>query len=166
MLQFNQIIGEFGNVIPWLEPLQNIAFYTNAKHFEDRLLMGLRCDNREDITPIQFVTSDESQEYVGGMIRFTKSPEKFTDFRNLEVQESLEQKGHNFVSCIQMRKEHRSKGYTNLLMKETLSNLLTTYKGVWGVVTDPLLLRWYISLGGILRSPMKNLDNLWIISWE
>ncbi len=166
LLQFHQIMGEFGNVIPWLAPLHDIAFYTNPKRFEDHLLLRLGCNDREDLTPIQFVTPDESHDYVGGMIRLTKSPEKFIDFRNIETQGLLAHQRYHFVSCLQLRKEYRGKGFTNTLVKNAFQSVLDTHKKVWGVVSDPLLIRWYISLGGILRSPMENKDHLWIISWE
>lgn len=166
LLQFNEITTEFGSVIPWLHPLKDVAFSTNSSYFRDRILLGLKCKEENDFTAMQFVSSDTSREYIGGIIRLINSPEKFKDFKNIEVQEKLKHENYNYISCLQIRKVHRNVGKGNALMTKALQVLLLEYKKVWGVVSNENLIPWYISLGATLKSPISNKDKLWIISWE
>ena len=57
LIQFIEIMREFGAEIPWLEPLQNIAYATNAAYVRDRLLRAFSCHDPSEVTPYQFVTA-------------------------------------------------------------------------------------------------------------
>lgn len=166
LLQFTQIMSEFGREIPWLEPLKTIAFSTNSTYFRDRFLCSLGCKEAEDVTPWQFVSSDESREYFGGILCFAHSPEKFRDRANQETLELLNHARYRFVSCLQVRDVLRGQGHGNELMKRALRAILARHEKVWGVASNFRLLPWYTSLGAKVHSPWVNRDNLWIVSWE
>src|SRR3989344_7969748 len=102
LIQFIEIMREFGAEIPWLEPLQNIAYATNAAYVRDRLLRAFSCHDPSEVTPYQFVTADESREYVGGILHFTKTPEVFIDRSNQEIAERLTQEDFHYISCLQV----------------------------------------------------------------
>lgn len=165
-IQFVEILQEFGDVIPWLDPLKNLRYVTNATHFRDVLLKGLKCNDPSDITPLQLLTSDRGNEYIGGIVHFTHSPEHFRDSRNQGIQEQLVSQGCQFISCLQIRGVMRGRGYGQQLMQRSLRSILTTYPKIWGVASDPNLLPWYQSFGGTVLSPLENKDDLWIIVWE
>jgi hypothetical protein len=166
LLQFTEIVQEFGTVIPWLDPLRSIQYSTNGSHFRDRILQFLNCQDDSEITPLQFVTSDRSREYVGGIIRFAHSPERFVDIRNEAIQEQLAHDGFQFISCLQVRSTLRRQGHGHNLFRRALTTILTTHGKVWGVASDPSLIPWYVSLGAKSRSPVENRDNLWVLSWD
>jgi GNAT superfamily N-acetyltransferase len=160
-----EVMGEFGYEIPWLEPLRSIVYSTNSAYFRDRLLQALSIDE-EEIVPLQFVTSEKSREYVGGVIHFLHSPENFKDRRNREIEERFAAENYHFMSCLQVREIWRNQGHGREIIKRALRAVLLDYQKIWGVVSDPRLIPWYSALGGKLRSPLENKDGLWLISWD
>lgn len=164
LLQFQEIMAEFGHEIPWLEPLHSLKFSTNATYFRDKLLRGLNCEE-EEIVPFQLITSDESMEYVGGMLYFPKSPERFKDKANQCVEEVLSARGYCYTSCLQIRDVFQKKGYGSKLMKKALHVISADFGQVWGVVSDLKTARFYENLGAKIQSPLENKDRLWIVSW-
>lgn len=165
-IQFADIMQEFGAVIPWLDPLRNLEFSTSPDYFRDTVLKGLRCHDENDITPLQLVTSDEKREYVGGVIRLAHSPETFVDTRNQELNERFSVLGYQYVSCLQIRKDLRGGKLGPAMISDVRDLLLDIHGKLWAVVSDPRLLRHYVSIGGHSESPINNKDHLWIVSWQ
>lgn len=165
LLQFLEIMAEFGGEIPWLEPLQPIRFSTNGTWFRDQLLRALR-QEEERIVPLQFVTSDRPGDFVGGMLHFPVSPEQFRDRENREIQERLTHQGASFISCLQVRDVCRGQGHGRDLLERSLQVLLRSHGRVWGVVSKPSLVTWYASFGFRLCSPRENEDKLWILTLD
>lgn len=166
LLQFFQIMEEFGDEIPWLEPLKTIQFSTNGVYFRDQFIKLLRLREEQDITAFQFITMERGREFIGGFVHFSRSPESFQDRKNSEICEVLNYQGYSFVSCLQIRDCYHGEGLGDLLMKKALPAIIGTHGRVWGVVSRPGLVRWYKSLGATVLSDPQNRDNLWIISWE
>lgn len=166
LLQFMQIMEEFGDEIPWLEPLKGISYTTNGAYFRDQFIKGLGLKEEESVTVFQFVTPDREHQYVGGVIHFAHVPESFRDKGNQKIQSRLLSEGYHFISCLQVRDDQRGKGYGYELMRRALISVLNEHGKVWGVVSNPRLVTWYKSLGANLQSAQCNSDNLWIISWN
>ena len=166
LIQFIEIMREFGAEIPWLEPLQNVAYATNAVYVRDRLLRAFGCQDSSEVTPYQFVTSDESREYVGGIVHFAQTPEVFVDRENQGIAEHLAHEDFHYISCLQVRGVWRGQGQGSELMRRALAAILRTHPRVWGVASSFQLLPWYASFGGRIWSPRHNADNLWIVSWQ
>lgn len=165
LLQHLEVMNEFGEIIPWLEPLKSITYSTNATHFRDRFLEHLGC-NEEEIIPYQLTFSNNSREYIGGIWHFPNSPEKFKDKSNNETAEKLNHENYRYISCLQVREPLRKTGHGKQILTSVLNEILNTHGKVWAVVSNPELLPWYTSLGAKIESPTKNSDNLWIISWR
>jgi hypothetical protein len=166
LMQFIEVLQEFGGVIPWLDPLRSLRYITNTAHFRDKFLLSVCCKDESEIKPLQLVSSDRSHEYVGGIIHLAHSPEIFTDSRNQGMSELLAHEGYQFMTCLQVRTDRRNRGHGFDLFSRALRTILENHEKVWGVVSDPKLLSWYSSLGGEIRSPLDNQDCLWILSWE
>lgn len=165
LLQHLQIMEEFGAEIPWLDPLKGIYFSTNSTYFRDQFLRRLGCEE-EAIVPYQLVTSDRSREFVGGILYFPSSPEHFVDPANIEIQERLTAEHYRFISCLQVRNPFRGQGIGKLLFRRAMAAIFRKHGSVWGVVSNPALIRYYASLGARLQSPKDNKDRLWIITFE
>ena len=164
MIQFHEIMSEFGRTIPWLDGMNELRFATNAKWFEETLLR--RLGQREgNITPYQFVDTDNARTYIGGILHFTQNPEQLQDCRNKEIMHFLTSQGASFISCLQVRRERRMVGVGNLMMSRALRAIQVEHGAVWGVVSNSRLLPWYISLGAQTPSPLENKDRLWIVHW-
>lgn len=164
LLQFFAIMEEFGDEIPWLDGLRGLTWSTNATFFRDHILRRLGCEE-EGIVPYQFVTPDQQREFVGGVVHFTRSPENFRDRRNIEVMERLVTEGYHYISCLQVRSPFRGVGVGDTLMRRALRSIQASHSRVWGVVSHPELIPWYVGLGATVQSPRDNRDKLWIISW-
>lgn len=166
-LQFQQIMAEFGDEIPWLRPVQPIIFVTNPTYFEEQLVGGLGCQDRDEVTAFQFVTSTRASEFVGGMIHIARSPEHFASPENQVAMDRLVRDGHHFISCIQIRGPYQGMGHGRELFRRALASVLEKYGKAWGVVSTKRMLAWYLSLGlGITaHSSPNNPEHLWILSW-
>ena len=165
LLQHMEVMNEFGEIIPWLEPLKSVTYSTNATYFRDRFLEHLGCDE-EEVIPYQLTFSDDSKDYIGGIWHFPKSPENFKDRRNHDIAEKLNNEKHRYISCLQVRGPLRGTGHGREIMTGVLNEILNTHGKVWAVISNPELLPWYTSLGAKTHSPKENDDKLWIISWD
>ncbi|MDO8183778.1 MAG: hypothetical protein Q7T49_02230 [bacterium] len=165
LIQFSEVMQEFGREIPWLEDLQTIRFWTNTAKFRSQLLKTCRCEDGE-ITPYQFIIPGEAREYAGGVIHFSRSPENFRDRANQGILERFEAEDYHFISCLQVRDVFRGQNYGRRMMARALKTVGTKYPNLWGVVSDHKLIQWYQQLGAKLISPLDNQDRLWIVSWE
>lgn len=163
-IQLGAIATEFGHVIPWLNGTQHLALATNGTYVRDELLRRTRLDEGE-VTPYQFVLGDRSREFVGGILTCARSPEQLTDPRNLAIVEELDANHYGFISCLQVHPNRRNNGSGSALMRQVIPVILADRGSVWGVASNPQLLRWYRSLGATTPSPMENRDNLWIVHW-
>lgn len=166
LLQFMELMREFGQVIPWLEPLRTVGYYTNGVYFRDSIMRSLDCREPDEVTPYQFVTSDVSREYIGGILHFARSPEVFVDCGNQALMEQLVAEGFQYITCLQVRNVLRGQGHGTAIMRRALKSILATHNKVWGAVSNPRLLPWYAHLGAHVRSGTHNEDKLWIVSWE
>jgi len=163
-IQFGAITTQFGHVIPWLDGTQNLALATNGAYFRDEFLRHLHLDEGE-ITPYQFVLGDRSREFIGGVVAFARSPERFTDRRNLAIVEEIVASRSGFISYLQVLPSKQGGGNGDALMQRAIPIILGDRGSVWGVVSNPRLLPWYRSLGATTQSPVENRDNLWIVRW-
>lgn len=166
LLQFLQIMSEFGNEIPWLSALQNLEWASNPRYFEEFLLTHFNCDNSSAIIPYQFISSDRSKEYYGGIIYFEKTPETFIDPMNIRILEQLENQHYWFGSCLQVRALHRSQKHGPNIMKRTTALMRDRLNPFWGVLSNPRTLTWHLKSGARLLNSMPNKDNLYLITYE
>jgi len=165
LIQFHEIMAEFGRVIPWLDGMDDMRFATNGEWFSNELLRRLG-QSGSRITPYQFVNPDDARSFVGGILRFDMSPERLRDSRNAEIAECLSSSGSSFISCLQVRNPRRRNSVGTDMMRRSLDTILAHHGAVWGVVSNPRLLSWYASLGAELLSPRDNKDDLWIVHWN
>ncbi|MEK9155586.1 MAG: hypothetical protein AAB839_02965 [Patescibacteria group bacterium] len=163
-IQLSAIVGEFRNVIPWLEGVQDLASATNGAYVRDELLRRMQLDE-EGIVPYQFVLGDRSKAFAGGILAFDRSPERFRDPQNADIAEQLKVQGAGYISCLQVLPGQRGTGTGDALMRRALPVILKERGSVWGVVSNRDLLAWYASLGAQIRSPPENKDHLWIVTW-
>jgi len=165
LIQFFEIMHEFGGVIPWLDGMDELRFATNGRFFCEELMRRTGQDDAP-IMPFQLVDSDPARTYLGGIIHFPRSPERLVDRRNLAVVERLTHEGASFISCLQVRDVRRGRGIGNTVMTRALRAILRSQGAVWGVVSNPALIPWYRSLGAQVLSPLENRDGLWIVHWK
>lgn len=165
LIQFNEVMSEFGSVIPWLDGMDEMRFATNGEWFRDELLR--RTGQREgNVTPYQFVDGNGARTYAGGILLFEKSPETLRDPRNREIEDRLAHEKSSFISCLQVRESRRDAGLGTKLMTRAVAAIRGNHGSTWGVVSDRRLLPWYASLGAQTPSPVENEDRLWIVSWS
>lgn len=166
LLQLFTIMHEFGDVIPWLDPLRHIQYWTNAERFRDELLLRLGCADEGEIVPYQLHAGSDGNDYMGGILHFPVAPERFKDLHNCAIHARLRFEHTSFISCLQVRDMYRGDGHGARIMREALDAILAEHGGrVWGVVSDPRLVRWYEALGGRVLSPAENKDGLWIVKF-
>lgn len=164
-IQLHEIVDQFKGVIPWIGRIDGLQFATNGAYVKDEL--HRRFEIGEDgIIAFQFVTDDRSREFVGGLLSFAQTPERLVDPRNLALVQKLEADGARYISCLQIRSAHRGDGNGTVLMLRAVHAILRDYGAVWGVVSNPELLRWYRELGAETPSPVDSHDNLWIVTWQ
>ncbi len=166
VIQFHEIMEEFGKDIPWLDSLKGLVFSTNGRYVRDRILETFRCEDPSDIVPIQFVTSDRGSDYTAGMILFRRSPEQLADPRNRAVCEELTALGYPFLSCFQVREVLRNQGHGPDLIKRVLATLLESHGKMHWIVSSLHQAHWYQAMGATLQSPLVNQDGLWILSYN
>ena len=164
-IQFYEIMHEFGQIIPWLDDLDEMRFATNGDWFCDELRRRLGQGNGM-IVPYQFVDENRSRAFVGGILHFDQHPEKLRDTRNAETVERLQAEGFSYISCLQVREKRRGDGSGTEMMRRAISAILNRHGSVWGIVSDPCLIPWYKALNAQLLSPLDNSDKLWIVSWH
>jgi len=165
LIQFYEVMAEFGNVIPWLDGMDEMRFATNGEWFRDELLRRLGQHDGQ-VTPYQFVDGDAPRTFVGGILHFSESPEYLLDTRNAELAEQLVSEGSSFISCLQVRDPRRGTGVGTQMTQRAINAILKRHSDVWGVVSDPRLLAWYQTLGASTPSTLENNDGLWIVSWN
>lgn len=150
---------EFGTTIPWLRTLPpTIEEGLNPADILNKL--GL---SEDEFAAYQL---RENDEYIGGIILFSRSPERFIDPKNASEAERLASSRSGFITCLQISPEKRKQGYGSMLMRQAVPTILEEYGSVWGVISNPSLIPWYRSLGGKILSLGENHDKLWIVSWE
>ncbi|OGG79365.1 hypothetical protein A3A39_01985 [Candidatus Kaiserbacteria bacterium RIFCSPLOWO2_01_FULL_54_13] len=160
-LQFAAITAEFAERIPWFQKVGNLAFATNPVYFLHRLLGELDCH----VTPYQIITVNPAEEFVGGVLHLSRSPEEFKDSRNTEIAKRLETGGRGYLTCLQVRPPFRGVGSLRV-MRAALKSVLKEKGPAWGVISDRNLLRWQMRhFGATLCSPLVNDDGLWIVSF-
>lgn len=164
VVQFYEVMREFGREIPWLDGLDDLRYAMNGEWFCDELARRTR-QGSSTVTPYQFVDSDSARTFVGGILHFAKSPERFCDGRNIEIAERLASEQANFMSCLQIRPERRQHDVGREMMLRSVAAIRAKHGAVWGVTSNPRLRAWYESLGAQSLSPRENDDNLWILSW-
>jgi hypothetical protein len=163
LLQFMQIMQEFGGIIPWLKELENVCFYTNVKYFTRELSRTLGF-SKEMIIPYQFLTSGSEREFFGGLLHFTKSPEKFKDKKLAKIKFELELKGASYLTCLHVRDIKRGQKTGTEIMRRIVFRILEAHPCIWGVCERDLV-EWYVSLGASILNNGDNYDGLAVISW-
>lgn len=163
-IQFYELMREFGSDIPWLEGLDELGFATNGEWFREELLRRLG-QATGDVTPYQFIDNNPGRTYIGGLLHFTQSPEHLRDRHNNAIAERLAGEGASYISCLQVRTPQRGTGVGTEMMRRAIGAILDRHGSVWGVVSDPRLVSWYVSLGAVALSRASNRDDLWIVHW-
>lgn len=164
LMQFWELMAEFGDEIPWLQGLDDLRYATNAAWFCEEL--ARRTGQRHGVvTPYQFVDGDVARTYIGGILHFSRSPECFRDRRNAEAAERLAAEGASFISCLQVRPFYRGHEVGHTAMHNALKAIRGRHGAVWGVVAKPRLQRFYASLGAELLGSEENGDGLRIVAW-
>jgi len=164
LIQFWEIVQEFGEEIPWLEKISTARYVAGADRFRDRILQGLRLPDESMIEPLQIMSS--GAEYLGGILRFSESPENFTDPFNRSIHHNLSEQGLPFLSCLQIRKDQRDHRYGPTLLNWIVEDTLSKHGNFWAVTSEMRLIHWYESSGATIMSPLVNEDDLWILVWE
>lgn len=164
LMQGFAIEAEFGGVIPWLEGFGELLYVQHIPTFVARLQELTQQD--APLTAYQFVTEDTHSDYLGGILHFERHPERFVDTRNVDFAEQLTAAGVSFISCLHVRPPYRGLGIGDPMMRRALSAIHAAHGSVWGVVSDPRLIPWHMSMGAQLLSPVDNRDNLWIMQWS
>lgn len=161
LIQMFAILQEFGGQIPWLEPCEDALWYVHQETFLGRILSGLGVKS-EHISP--FALLDQENQYLGGILHFGVSPEKFRDPKSITTQERLESEGYSYLTCLQIRDKFQGRGLGRTVMLEVLSLIHQQHSKVWAVVSDNQLVHWYTSLGFKVEQTADTRDGLWIIS--
>lgn len=164
LLQFIQIMQEFGVIIPWLKKLKDLPFYTNSAYFEKELYRILDIPEGR-IVPYQFLTSGIEKEFFGGCLHFSVSPEKFKDKQLANLQCKLELQGSSFLSCLYVRDIKRGQKIGTEIMQRVIKSILDVYPNIWGVCERELI-DWYVSLGAIVLNNGDNSEKLALINWR
>jgi len=164
MIQFSEILREFGDEIPWLHGTRDLRFATNGRVFRDVFLRETE-QFGGIVTPYQFVDNDAFGTLVGGVLHFDRSPEHFVDSRNIAIMETLMASGSNYLSCLQVRPYFQNRGIGQQMARRAAEVILRDRGCFWGVISHFELLPFYLNIGARLHSPRENQDNLWIISW-
>ncbi len=161
LLQMFAILREFGQEIPWLSSCEDAIWYTQQEAFRDRILWGLGMGS-EQIHPLTLL--DKDHQYLGGILHFTNSPERFRDPKSVATQRRLENQGYSYLTCLQIRDRFQGRGLGRNLMLQTLSTIHQLHPKVWAVVSHNELVQWYISLGFTIEQTPDTKDGLWVIS--
>ena len=161
LIQMFAILQEFGAEIPWLQPCKDSMWYTNKNRFRDEILRSLGSEENQIHS---FGILDNDTQYIGGILHFTVSPERFQDSKSIDTQRRLEAEGFSYLTCLQIRDKFQRRRIGSKVMLETFSTLQKTYPKIWAVVSHSELLPWYISLGFKVEQTTDTRDNLWIIS--
>ncbi len=161
--QFTEILGEFGEKIPWLRPAQDLRFITNSAYFRRKLESLLGCPEG-GIVCYQLTAPTEGREYVGGVLYFPHSPERLVDPHNQALVEQLERAGASYISCLQVREVLRGAGHGTELLHKAMKTILRKHPVVWAVC-EPELLPWYQAGGAAVLNRPHNNDNLALIRW-
>lgn len=164
LFQFEQIMYEFGSVIPWLFGADSLHFVTNSCYFNEKLHQVIGCP-LGSIVPYQLLTSGRERLFVGSILRFTTSPERFTDPMCIEMQRIFDGAGAVYISCLQVRNVKRGLNHGTEILLRSVRRLLQEWPQVWGVC-EPSMVPWYMSLGATIHHKGDNSDNLAIISWS
>ena len=161
-IQFSEILSEFGEIIPWLKPIQSLRYATNGSFFRSEIESRLGC---EDLVPYQFTTHDQSRDFVGGVLHFPVSPEVFSDARNQSIARKLAEEDASYVTCLQVRDVLRGSGHGRQLMERAVNSIPLSHPKVWAVC-EPELVPWYQSFGARVLNRQDNSDDLIIIAWQ
>ncbi|MDB5260659.1 MAG: hypothetical protein JWN37_890 [Candidatus Nomurabacteria bacterium] len=164
LLQFIQLMNEFGPVIPWLKPLNHLSFCTNGRHFEREIYRTIGCDPGT-ILPYQFLTSGMDREFFGGVLHFEQSPERFTDPDLKYMQSTLEATGASYITCLHVRNVKRGEGWGAEIVRRSVRKVLEVHPVLWGVC-EPELSAWYEKLGASVLNAGDNSEHLAVISWR
>lgn len=166
LIQLSEIEKEFGQEIPWFKGLHDLRYITNKNVFAEKVKELTGSAERDTIKPYLLVTNGKEREYIGGVLHFSQSPEKFLDSNNQVIQNQLESSGHSYVTCLQLREVFRNKLYGTELTSKALSTILQSYPRVWAVVSHPELLHWYQYFGAEIQNTIENEDRLVIITFD
>ncbi len=165
LLQFLEVMQEFGHLIPWLCKAESARFVTNGACFKEELCRAIGCA-QDNIVPYQLVSSDRAREFVGGVIHFTVSPERFSDPTLASLCRNLSTRGAAYISCLQVRHVKRGvAGHGNEIVLRAINRILQTYPEVWGVC-EPRLVPWYASLGAKILNNGDNAERLAVVAWK
>lgn len=164
LIQYLEVMREFSKVIPWLDGMDELRFATDTEWFIAELMRRTH-QKSGPITPYQFVAEEDGSPFIGGILKFSDAPENFRDPHHCEIAERLASEGSKFISCLQVREPRRGISVGKAMMQRAIHAIQSKHGSVWGVVSNPDLIKWYISLGAKLQSPLENEDRLWIVSW-
>lgn len=163
LIQFLDIMQEFGETIPWLRPASSLRYVTNGAHFNREFSRLLGCEP-SSVVPYQLTTREEAHEYLGGLLHFRSSPEDFRDPGNREIMWQLEREGASYITCLQVRDVKRGQGYGTELVRKAMCTVQKTHVRVWAVCEQELS-PWYEAAGATALNAPHNKDGLAIISW-
>lgn len=163
LLQFQQIMIEFGSIIPWLQNVDLLHFVTSGQYFKRRLYEMIGCA-QGSIAPYQLISSDAERNYIGGILHFTSNPESFLDPVLNKLMKELVLGGASYITCLQVREVKRGCGHGNDILLRSIKRILKKWTVVWAVC-EPNMVYWYKSFGATVLNEGKNDDNLAIIAW-
>jgi len=164
LLQFQEIMREFGSVIPWLREAHALHFATNGRYFKEQLHERIGCP-QGTIVPYQLVSPDRSRDFVGSILHFSSTPENFQDPACEKLRHELVSRGAAYITCLQVREVKRGSGHGKEIIIRCIGRILREWPVVWAVC-EPELAIWYASLGATILSRGDNADHLAVISWE
>ncbi|MCF7834487.1 hypothetical protein K9M48_00330 [Candidatus Gracilibacteria bacterium] len=166
LIQFGDIVSEFGQEIPRLKKIENLKYFTDANVFKSELFNTLGIDHQETISPYILTKDDRGKEYIGGLLSFSQSPEMFTDPNNELVRQELESAKYAYITCLQIRDVLRGGNYGIELLSKAFEKILDRFEKVWGVVSKQELLSYYAYFGAKIENQIDNNDNLFLITMD
>jgi len=166
LIQFQDIISEFWNEIPRLKEIKNLKYTTNTEVFQKEIFNQLGLENTEKIKSYILTTNDRKEEYIWGLLSFSKSPEKFTDLNNETIKQQLESEKYSYITCLQIREILRWTNYWVELFSKSVNEILKEFHKFRWVVSKEKLLPYYKYFWFEPINTMKNEDGLFILTCD
>jgi hypothetical protein len=166
LIQFQDIISEFWNEIPRLKEIKDLKYVTDTEVFKNELFNQLWLEKTERINSYILTTDDKREEYIWGLLSFSKSPEKFTDLNNEIIKQQLEREKYSYITCLQIRDVLRWPNYWAELFSKSVSEILKEFHKFRWVVSKEKLLPYYKYFWFEPINTINNEDGLFILTCD
>ena len=162
LIQFGDIVSEFGHEIPRLKKIINLKYVTDKNVFEKEIFNLLGLESTEKIKPYILTTDDKREEYIWWILYFSKSPEKFEDPNNELIRKQLESEKYAYITCLQIRDNLRQNNYGTQILSKSGKDILEEFHNVRWVFSKQQLIQYYKYFGMEIVNNAQNKDGLFI----